>query len=106
MSDAMFWTVAAVLMLIPLLGMFAFMLVTFSPWMRAFMSGAPVTITSLLGMRLRGTPVKLVIDAYIQLRVRGKDVSLADVERQYIAEQHRVRSSGDLVDLVEQHAAA
>ena len=82
--------------------MFATAVVALRPWLRAMMSGAPASIMSILGMRLRGTPPNLVIDAYIQLRMRGRETKLADVERTYIAQRQRVRSTGDLVDLVEQ----
>jgi len=74
------------------------------PWVRAFMSGAPIPIMSLLGMRLRGTPVRLLTDAYIQLRHRGSTATLADVEKLYIANRHRVRKAGDLIDFVERDA--
>ena len=105
MNDNVIWLIAAVVALMGVLVVFVFALSMARPWLRAMMSGAPVSLISILGMRLRGTPPNLVIDAYIQLRMRGNETGLADVERQYIAQQQRVRSSGDLVDLVEQQAA-
>jgi uncharacterized protein YqfA (UPF0365 family) len=105
MNNNMLLLIVAGLAVIAALAFFVLAMTMFRPWMRAMMSGAPVMLTSILGMRLRGTPPNLVIDAYIQLRMRGHDVELADVERLYIAQRQRVRSAGDLVDLVEQQGA-
>jgi uncharacterized protein YqfA (UPF0365 family) len=90
--------------LLGVLAIFVLALSMFKPWMRAMMSGAPVSVMSILGMRLRGTPPNLVIDAYIQLHMRGNETELSEVERQYIAYSNRIRTSGDLVDLVGQQA--
>jgi hypothetical protein len=56
-------------------------------------------------MRLRGTPPGLIVDALVQLRARGRDVSIGEVEQHYLAHQQRVRNHGDLVDLVERSLA-
>jgi uncharacterized protein YqfA (UPF0365 family) len=75
-------------------------------WIKAITSGAPVSIFMLMGMLLRGTPRRLVVDAYIQLHHRGSPATIQDVELRYIANRHRIRSSGDLVDFVEQSSAS
>ena len=101
-----FYFVAAVIALVGVGLVFFFWLALFAPWVRSFTSGAPVSIASILGMRLRKTPPKLIIDAYVQLRHRNSAATLADVEKQYLANRHRVRNVGDLVDFVEQNVAS
>jgi uncharacterized protein YqfA (UPF0365 family) len=83
----------------------AFGLMLFQPWMRSMLSGVPVMAVQILGMRLRGTPANLLVDAYVQLRARGRDVEIAEVERQYLAQRQRVREAIHLVDLVEKSLA-
>lgn len=70
------------------------------PWMRAFMSGAPVSLISIVGMRLRQSPVSLLIDAYLQLRWNNVDATIAEVERCYMQNSNRITTAQDLVDLV------
>jgi hypothetical protein len=81
---------------------FVFFLLLGRTWIKALMSGAPVSVFSLLGMLLRGTPRSLAVDAYIQLNHRGSPATIQDVELQYIANRHRVRNARDLVALVEE----
>ncbi len=96
-----------VAMVAAIVGMLVFLTVAVAaatlmrPWLRAALSGAPVTLVNTLGMRLRGTPAALVVDAYVQLRARGVETSVAGVERIYLAQRQRVREPLDLVELVE-----
>jgi uncharacterized protein YqfA (UPF0365 family) len=75
-------------------------------WIKAFMSGAPISVFAVIGMLLRGNPRGLLVDAYIQLNHRGSPATIADVELAYIANRHRVRTSHDLVSFVEERLAA
>src|SRR5688572_9824386 len=75
-------------------------------WIKAMMSGTPVSLFALIGMLLRGNPRSLLVDAYIQLNHRGSPATIADVELAYIANRHRVRTSHDLVSFVEERLAA
>jgi uncharacterized membrane protein YgcG len=83
----------------------ALALMLIQPWLRGMLSGAPVMALQILGMRLRGTPANLLVDAFVQLRARGRDVEMAEVERQYLAQRQRVREAIHLVDLVEKSLA-
>lgn len=85
--------------------MAALTLLLFRPWLRGLLSGAPVTALRILGMRLRGTPANLLVDAYVQLRARGREIAIGEVERQYLAHRQRVRETIHLVDLVEKSLA-
>lgn len=58
----------------------------FSLWFRAFVSGAPVPIFSLVGMSLRKVAPRLIVDAKINLTKAGiKDVSVNDLETHFLA---------------------
>jgi uncharacterized protein YqfA (UPF0365 family) len=105
MNDAILLIIASLLAIVILIAVFCCALLLFVPWIRALTSGAPVTFLSLLGMLLRGSPARLVTDAYAQLVHRGADVSIAEVERRFIANRRRIQSAGDLIDFVEAHAA-
>lgn len=72
----------------------------FSPWARAFFSGAPVPLTAITGMRLRRSPAMLLVDAYVRLNKRSKNVTLSDVETHLITSRDRIHSAEDLVDVV------
>lgn len=78
------------------------LLLCIHPWLRAFTSGGRVSLSSILGMRLRGNPATLIIDAYVSLLHAGKTVTLSQVESLYITERSYVRHSGDLVRLVKE----
>jgi len=75
------------------------------PWLRALLSGAPVPLMYFLAMRLRGTPVGLVVDAYVSLRKAGRDVPLAVVEATYLAERDAIADERDLVRRVQRQLA-
>jgi len=53
----------------------------FSPWMRAYLSGTPVPVFDILGMRLRRTDVHAVLKALILARQAGVTLSCRQVER-------------------------
>ncbi len=77
---------------------FAFWVV--SPWLRALLSGGPVPLFGVLGMRLRGSPVNLLIDTHLSLLHGGAKVGIADIESKYIAHRALIVTSQDLVDLL------
>jgi uncharacterized protein YqfA (UPF0365 family) len=57
--------IVAALLCVVLLSI-AFFILFAIPWLRAFLHGKPVSLIQVVGMRLRGTPPSIVIDAYIQ----------------------------------------
>jgi len=75
----------------------------FRPWLQVLLSGGKASVFQILGMRLRGTDVKLVTEAYIMLVQRGQTVSLEQVESQYLARKNAITESQDLLQLVEQN---
>jgi uncharacterized protein YqfA (UPF0365 family) len=85
-------------------GFFALLLVCFlavaRPWLRAKMTGGRASIFDIIGMRLRGSPPSLLIDAYQSLLVQGVEAGLGEVERAYIVNRGRVATADDLVQIV------
>lgn len=79
-------------------------LAVFGPWAKALCSGAGVPLGAIVGMRLRGTNTRLMIDAYSRLKIRNKKVSLEKLETIYITNKDRIRSAEDLIDMAMQDA--
>jgi uncharacterized protein YqfA (UPF0365 family) len=102
MSDmfALFLLMSVVFVILWMLVVLSVFFYIVRPWMRATASGAPISLFSVLGMRLRGSPPLLIVDAYILLKRSGVGVTIADVESAYIAHKTRVRTRDDLAELV------
>lgn len=60
----------------------------YRPWMRATMSGAPVSLAMLIGMRLRGSPLDFLLDTHLAVVHAGKKSDLRLIESCYLANQH------------------
>lgn len=56
-----------------------------SVWIRALFSGARVTFTELIALRLRGVPVALIVDNRITAVKSGLDVTIDDLSTHYLA---------------------
>jgi uncharacterized protein YqfA (UPF0365 family) len=57
----------------------------FSVWIRALFSGAKVTFTELIALRLRSVPVGLIVDNRITAVKSGLDVSIDDLSTHFLA---------------------
>lgn len=57
---------------------------TFKPWLRSYMSGTPITVFDILGMRFRRTDVNAVLRALIMARQAGVAVSCRQMESAYL----------------------
>lgn len=77
-----------------------------SYWLRALLSGAPISIFQLLGTRLRGNPLSVVVHAYIALRQRGVPATVQEVESVLISYPGRAFTALELADLVQELQAA
>jgi len=55
-----------------------------TPWLQALMSGVPLSVFAILGMRLRRTDVNRVLRTLIMATQAGAPLTLAEVERAYI----------------------
>lgn len=56
-----------------------------SVWIRALFSGARVTFTELIALRLRNVPVGLLVDTRITAVKSGLDISIDDLSTHYLA---------------------
>jgi len=74
----------AVLGLIILIGLII-ILNFLSVWIRALFSGAKVTFTELIALRLRNVPVGMVVDNRITAVKSGLDVTIDDLSTHYLA---------------------
>jgi hypothetical protein len=68
------------------------------PWIRMKLCGGKGTLLYLVAMRFRGTPVAMIVDAYVSLLQSCAIISLREVEAHYVANQSRIISSTDLMD--------
>lgn len=62
-----------------------FALVPIKTWFIALVSGSHVSMTRLIGMKMRRIPVAIVIDAYIMARKAGIKVDVAELETHHLA---------------------
>ena len=97
------WFVGGLACGIVLTNLFMLVLRIFSPWLRCFLSGAPISMMSLVGMYLRGSPVRLLIDAHIGLvqsgvQRNGQNFRMADIESKYLANPGKYFTSQELMN--------
>jgi uncharacterized protein YqfA (UPF0365 family) len=60
-----------------------------SLWFQAFVSGTPIPLFNIIGMKLRKIPPQVIVNARINLFKAGlKDISVADLETHYLAGGH------------------
>ena len=78
---------AVVLGLAVLVGFVIFIIIInfFSVYIRALFSGAKVTFTELIALRLRNVPVGLIVDNRITAVKSGLDVTIDDLSTHYLA---------------------
>ena len=74
-----------------LMGVFIFVLAAlilsfFNVWLRAMLAGAPVSMATLIAMRLRGVPYARIVDSRITAVKAGLSLPLDDLEAHYLAE--------------------
>jgi len=62
-----------------------FIVVPFSIWFRALVSGAPIAMGKLVGMRLRKIKIGMIVEAYITGKKAGLDIKINELETHYMA---------------------
>jgi len=77
-------TLLFIVLAIPVLILFGIVIFFIKIWVRAWASGAPVSVFSLVGMKLRRVPPALVVDARIRLVKAGLEVDTATLETHYL----------------------
>ena len=94
-----FAIVAIAILSIFVLGLVLIFLHFIGVWIRALMSGAKVSLWSLVGMRLRRVPPSLIVDGRIRLIKAGLSLSTDEMEAHYLA-------NGDIISVVSALIAA
>lgn len=74
--------VAFVAILVALFVVFSF----FNTWLKALLAGAPVSMVTLLAMRLRGVPYGTIVEARITAVKAGLNLTIDELEKHYLAE--------------------
>ena len=75
------------------LAFFMFIIYFLRVWIKALAAKAKVSIASLIGMKLRGVPPSLIVDARIRAVKAGLDLSTDQLESLYLA-------GGDVINVV------
>lgn len=81
------------------IAMVLLILLILRPWSRAFFSGASLPLFYIIGMRFRGNPPNLLIDAYIELIKSGIKIPMDHVECIYIKYKSKIRTPHDLAEM-------
>lgn len=71
----------------------------FKIWIKAWSSGAQVSLFSLIGMKLRSVPPSLIVDARIRITKAGMTLSTDQLEAHFLA-------GGDIINVVKALIAA
>ena len=69
-----------------LLVLFLAILNFFNTWLKALLAKAPVSLTNLVAMRLRGVPTSLIVDARITASKAGIELSTDELGSHYLAQ--------------------
>ncbi len=83
--------------------MLMILLLIMRPWIKAVLTACPVGFINILGIRLRGNPINLLIDAYIILCKSGHDTAMGVVECIYINNRLKIKTPEDLAELTVKH---
>lgn len=70
----------------------------FNVWLRAMLSGAPVSIIELLAMRLRSVPYALIVEARITAVKAGIELSSAEIETHYLAGGNVIETTQGIIN--------
>lgn len=81
-----------------LLVVFILIISFFNVWLKAWLSGAPVNIATLIAMRLRGVPYSLIVDARITASKAGVDIPSDEFEQHYLAGGDVIQTTQALIN--------
>ncbi len=81
------WAIAVIVIACLLLAglVVVFVLVPLKQWFVALVSGAHISMTRLVGMKLRKVNYKLIVNTYIMARKGGINIDVVDLETHYMA---------------------
>ncbi len=78
-ANSVFIIALMVVIFITLINAFLFFHMT-RPWLKAFMSGAPISFAELVAMKMRRSNVKAIVDCYIMSTQAKAKISLKDLD--------------------------
>ncbi len=81
--------VSVILVIIALVAFFV-VLAFVNTWLKALLAGAPVSMFTLIAMRLRGVPYGMIVDSRIMAVKAGLDLTINQLEEHYLAEGHLI----------------
>ena len=85
--------VAGIIAVIALIVVISFI----NTWLKAMLAGAPVSILTLIAMRLRGVPYGMIVDSRIMAVKAGLDLTINQLEEHYLAEGHLIHTIQALI---------
>ena len=103
MGQKEMWLVVAALTALSFLLSLAVLFTVVRLWTQARLLGIPVLFGPLIGMRLRGSPVRFLLGTAVVLHTRGQTVPLVEVERAYLLDGKRQTGEHELAELVLRH---
>jgi len=74
-----------------------FVIVPMNLWFRALVSGAPISMARLVGMRLRKIKLAMIVDAFITGKKAGLDINITELETHYMAKGDVMRVVNALI---------
>lgn len=83
--------VGIILIVVVVIAFFA--IVPISIWFRALVSGAPISMGKLVGMRLRKIKIVMIVEAYITGKKAGLNININELETHYMAK-------GDVIKVI------
>jgi uncharacterized protein YqfA (UPF0365 family) len=75
-------------------------------WRRAKFAGVSIPLLGIVGMRLRGTPPDLIVDATVAVAKRGLTIQWMQVEAAYLAHGTARMDSLELAAVVEREVSS
>lgn len=78
--------ILAIIALVCAIVVFSFL----NTWLKATLAGAPVSMLTLVAMRLRGVPYGMIVDSRIMAVKAGLDLTVNQLEEHYLAEGHLI----------------
>ncbi len=85
------WIALSLILAFAVIAFFA--LVPISLWFRALVSGAPISMGRLVGMRLRKIKIAMIVEAYITGKKAGLNIDITELETHYMAK-------GDVIKVI------
>lgn len=85
LGSSALWTWVIVLAVIFVLVAIFFSVVPVGLWMRAFVSGAHISASKLVGMKLRHVNVPMIVGCYINAKKAGVKLTIDDLETHYMS---------------------